>query len=357
MSGEAAKKRKKGATVTRTKPRNESVTLRSNERPGARPSEVPKRGASLQKITFKAHFDSYREHHAAVLTESLQRLGRSPVATFMTIAVMAIALALPAGLYVLLKNVQNISRNWDGNSQISLFLKFDVGQEQGQKLSDKLLKDNRIDRTQFISQEQALEEFIALSGFGGVLSELDENPLPAVIVVYPTANSMESAESLRESLQKLDGVELAQLDAEWVQRLHSMIVLGERLVLALAIGLALAVLLVMINTIRLAIESRKNEIIIVKLVGGTDGFVRRPFLYTGVWYGFGGGVLAVILVQTALLWLENPVSDLSLLYGSNFTSLGLGGVGIAAVVLFSTMIGLLGAWLAVAKHLNEIEPE
>lgn len=360
MIGEAAKKNKKGATWTSrpNSPRiNSAQTKARKETEVPRTNISPRRGASSQNVTVRERFDSYVDHHGAVLAESFQRLLRTPVATFMTVAVIAIALALPAGLYVLLKNVQVLSHDWDGNSQISLFLESKVFEEQGQAFSETLLKDDRIARTQFISREQALQEFIALSGFGGVLSELDENPLPAVIVVYPTSNSVVDAESLRLSLQESDSVELAQLDAEWVQRLHGMIALAERLVMSLAFGLAVAVLLVMTNTIRLAIESRKDEIIIVKLVGGTDSFVRRPFLYTGVWYGLGGGILAVILVQVVLMWLESPASELSSLYNSDFTSLGLGALGVVFVVFFSTMIGLLGAWMAVARHLSAIEPE
>ena len=353
MIGEPAKNKKKGATWTsRSDAQRKPGPIRVSSH-----SDAPKRGASTHKVTFRERFDSYLENNGAVFSQSFQRLRETPVATFMTIAVIAIALGLPAGLYVLLKNVRALSSDWDGSSQISLFLESDIDEVQGKKWSLQLAKDKRIERTQFISRDQALKEFIASSGLGEILNELDENPLPAVIVVYPVDDSVEEADSLRQSLQNNNAVELAQLDAEWVQRLHSITALGERLVLALSLGLSLAVLLVMTNTIRLSIESRKDEIIIVKLVGGTDSFVRRPFLYAGVWYGLGGGILAVILVQSVLLWLKNPVSDLSSLYGNNFTFLGLNTLNTVFVVFFSALIGWLGSWLAVAQHLNAIEPE
>ncbi|MBV1881054.1 MAG: permease-like cell division protein FtsX [Pseudomonadales bacterium] len=351
MIGDPSKKNKQGATWTSRVDPQLKVGAKQESA-----STVP-RGASRQKVTLREQFDLYLERNSAQLLDSLRRLKDTPVATSMTIAVIAIALALPAGLYVMLKNVQSLSDGWSGNSQISLFLESTVSKAEGQKLSATLGKDERIDRVEFISREQALEEFVALSGFSGILSELDENPLPAVIVVFPTASLVTEVELLRVSLQNNNSVELAQLDAEWVQRLHSIVALAERLVLALALGLSLAVLLVMTNTIRLAIESRKDEIIIVKLVGGTDSFVRRPFLYAGAWYGVGGGVLAIIVVQSVLFWLRDPVSDLSSLYGDSFVFLGLDAFSVVFIIFFSAMIGLLGAWLAVGQHLSQVEPE
>ncbi|MEZ5507300.1 MAG: FtsX-like permease family protein [Gammaproteobacteria bacterium] len=183
-----------------------------------------------------------------------------------------------------------------------------------------------------------------------------ENPLPAVIVVYPAEARLERAEKLRDDLAKLGQVDIAQLDAQWVQRLYALLELGGRLVVALAIGLALAVLLVIVNTIRLGIENRRDEIIIVKLVGGTDAYVRRPFLYTGLWYGLGGSVIALLLIQILLLWLDGPVQVVADLYRSRFELEGLG-FGAACLMLFGSILtGLLGAALAVRQHLRVIEP-
>ncbi|MAR92691.1 MAG: cell division protein FtsX [Pseudomonadales bacterium] len=314
------------------------------------------RGATAARTTFRQRFDSWREHHKEVALESLRRLLATPLPTAMTILVIAIALSLPAGLYVMLKNAESISEDWDGSAQISLFLNFNTQEQQGRKLAAELARRDDVKRTEYISREQALAEFEAQSGFGDLLEELGENPLPAVVVVYPAVTDLTAAESLRTDLDQLGEVDLAQLDAQWVQRLYAILDLGRRLVVALSMGLALAVLLVIINTIRLAIESRRDEIVIVKLVGGTDAFVRRPFMYTGLWFGLGGCLVALLLIQTVLWWLDEPVQTLSALYRSQFELSGLGLRVSFLMLLGSVVIGLVGARLAVSQHIRAIEP-
>ncbi len=261
-------------------------TQKSTVQTPSKNQQVP-RGASVQRTRFSHRFASYRNHHKTTAFASLQRLLETPLPTFMTVAVLAIAIALPAGLYVVLKNAQLLSRGWDGSAQISLYLNDTVSLQKGQTLVDALERRVDIKRTQYLSREDALNEFKELSGFGDMLRELDYNPLPAVIVVFPKAQAPDKAKALRDELAKQPMVESAQLDAEWVQRLYAMLALAQRLVLALGVGLGLAVLLIIINTVRLNIENRRDEIVIIKMVGATDAFVRRPFLYTGLWYGLG----------------------------------------------------------------------
>ncbi len=315
-----------------------------------------RRGASSQAVTLKEKTDSYLQNHRHVAKDSLQRLWFHPIASLMTFAVIAIALALPSGFYLLLTNAQNVTKNWQGRAQISLFLVDATEEKQGLALSETLLKNKQIEKTEFISRQQALEEFENVSGLSDVMSDLTDNPLPAVIIVYPTSSEPAFVESLRGELAALPEVELAQLDSQWVKRLHSILNLGQRIVWALGIGLVLAVVLVVVNTIGLAIESRKDEIIITKLVGATDGFVRRPFLYTGLWYGSGGGLLALLMVESVLVWLNSPVNDLAQLYNTRFNLAGLGLINSAGLLLLSSSVGLLGAWIAVGRHLREIEP-
>lgn len=319
--------------------------------------QPPKRGASVARTQLSHRFESYKNHHKEVARSSLKRLLGTPLPTLMTVLVIAIALALPVGLYVMLKNAQALSRDWDGNAQISLYLKLDTSESTGKSLANRLRQHKAIAKTQYISKAQALEEFKALSGFGDVLTELDENPLPAVIVVYPHARDLAKAELLQQELDKISEVDSAQLDAQWVRRLHAMLDLAERVVWALGIGLSLAVLLVIINTIRLAIESRRDEIVIVKLVGATDGFVQRPFLYTGFWYGLGGGIVALIIIQSVLFWVDSPVARIADLYSSAFNLRGLGFGPTVALLLGSGALGWMGAWWAVRQHLREIEPK
>ena len=326
------------------------------ESPQPKPGEPKSRGATAAGTTFMQRFQSYREHHRDVALESLGRLAKSPLPTLMTLLVIAIAISLPAGLFVMLKNAEAMSDGWDGNAQISLFLHNEVNPEQGRALASKLANRDDVARTEYISRQQALEEFQQQSGFGDLLQELGENPLPAVVVVYPSLGQLSSAEVLRDELAKSGDVELAQLDAEWVKRLHAMLDLGRRLALSLSTVLALAVLLVIVNTIRLAIESRRDEIVIVEMVGGTDSFVRRPFLYTGVWYGLGGCLLALVMLQGVLWWLHGPVASLSSLYSSEFRLSGLGWKAILTILGGSVLVGLIGSYLAVSQHIRSIEP-
>lgn len=306
----------------------------------------------------RGRVNAYFTHHLWVLVSSLGTLWRTPFATFMTAAVIGIALALPAGLHVLLQNVQRLSTGWEGTAQMSLFIKQGVSEASIQSLADKLRGWKGVADVRYISREQALAEFRELSGFGGALDSLEENPLPAVLVVRPTTRAAEPAqmEILLAKVRELDPVDLAQLDMEWVRRLSGIIELGKRAVLLLAGLLALAILLVVGNTIRLTILNRRDEIVVTKLIGATNAFIRRPFLYTGFWYGLMGGLLAWILVGVLLGLLSDPVSHLSFLYNSQFSLGGLDLETTANLLGSGVLLGLLGSWLAVGRHLQAIEP-
>ncbi len=315
-------------------------------------------GARQVSIGLLDRIKSYFANHREVAFTSFRRMLKAPLVNLMTWSVIAIAIALPVGLFVFLQNIQQLSSGWDNAVQISVYLKTDVSQARGQALAGQLEQKPEIERIHYISSEQALVEFQQLSGFGEALSYLDENPLPAVIVVYPRTDdsTLLTTSTLLSTLQELPEVEQAQMDLEWVQRLYGIMQLAQRSVLALGLLLSLAVLLVIGNTIRLAIEARREEIVVVKLVGGTDAFVRRPFLYTGIWYGLGGGLGAWLIINSILLWLSDPVSSLVGAYSSQFSLSGLGLFETLMLMLSSAMLGLFGAWLAVGRHLSKIEP-
>jgi cell division transport system permease protein len=241
---------------------------------------------------------------------------------------------------------------------MSLFLKQDVSEEKIQALANKLRGWKGVADVRYISRKQALDEFRKSSGFGDALDTLDENPLPPVLLVRPTSEAAKPAqmELLLARVKSLEPVDLAQLDMDWVRRLNGIIELGKRGVLLLASLLALAILLVVGNTIRLTILNRRDEIIVTKLIGATNAFIRRPFLYTGFWYGLMGAILAWLLVGILLWLLSDPVNHLSFLYNSQFS---LGGLDLetTAILLGSgILLGLLGSWLAVGRHLQAIEP-
>lgn len=316
------------------------------------------KGASQSRTSTGDKMNSYIAHHQLVAADSFKRLLRTLVPSLMTWLVIGIALTLPTGLFVGLANLEEVSRGWNGAAQISLFVNKVVSEEDSRRLAKKLKLHDAIADVEYISRTQALEEFQALSGYGDVLTHLDNNPLPAVIVVRPIESqiSTTATETLYKELQALPQIEQAVIDLEWVQRLYSMMELGRRLTFALALLLSLGVLLVIGNTIRLAIESRRDEIVIVKLVGATNAFVRRPFLYTGLWYGLGGGIICWLTISVSLYWLSGPIANLANLYQSQFQLQGLGIGQTLLLWLCSAGLGLLGAWLAVGRHLGAIEP-
>lgn len=315
-------------------------------------------GAQQSKITASSQFSAYIEHHKLVAKDSLARLLSSPGASSMTWLVLAIALALPMTLYVALENAKQLSRSWDQSSQISVYLKPTIIDRFAQDTLAQIQAFPSVASAQYISPKQALEEFSASTGLSDVIAGLNENPLPGVISVIPRLDSQNPhvVEDLETRLSLLPHVSSVQLDLLWVKRLYQFMALGQRLVWALAALLGLAVLLIIGNTIRLSIESRRDEIRVVKLVGGTDAFVRRPFLYTGLWFGLGGGLIAWLLLSVGLLWLSGPVESLITLYGSDFVLKGLGFVDSLLLVLDGVLLGWLGAWLAVSRHLSRIEP-
>ncbi|MGK8708672.1 permease-like cell division protein FtsX [Metapseudomonas otitidis] len=320
----------------------------------ARPEEPQKDGDDGPD--FRTLLAAWLESHRASLMDSLRRLGRQPIGSFFTSLVMAIALSLPMGLSLLLNNVERLGGSWQRAAQISLFLQMDASESDGRKLRDEIAGMPDVAEAEWISREQALEEFQQQTGLGQALKELPENPLPGVILVTPKEVDKTTLEALRLRLAELPRVEQAQLDLVWVERLSAILKLGERFIFGLTVLLVLALLLVIGNTIRLHIENRRIEIEVIKLVGGTDSYVRRPFLYMGALYGVGAGLLAWLVLAYGLDWLNDAVVRLAGLYGSDFALAGVPlGDGLS-LLLGAILLGYIGAWLAVARHLSELAP-
>lgn len=315
-------------------------------------------GAQLSKTRFSVQLTAWLKDHQRVAKDSLQKLFNKPLNSIITIAVIAIALALPVGFYVTLANVQTVAKQWEFTTQISLYLDKRASSQAVERLQSHLSTWPEIERLNVISPEQGLLEFRAMSGFSDVLKHLDHNPLPVVIEVLPTEaySDSENAYQLLGKLQAEPLVDMAQLDMEWLQRLALMLKIGQRLALGMVLLLSLGVLLIIGNTIRLEIENRRNEIIVVKLVGGTDAFVRRPFLYTGLWYGLAGGILASLIIALGLWMLNAPVASLAGLYHSDYRLLGLSISDTLSLWIMAGLLGYFGAWLSVGQHLDELEP-
>ena len=304
-------------------------------------------------------FRSYFIRHIQVFFYSLGQLSRVPVSTLMTCMVIGIALALPTGLHTLLKNAQQLSGDWESTAQISVFLKKKIEPSQAQRLKSDILRWPDVISVKYISRKQALKEFQALSGFGDALKALNSNPLPSVLIVKPklSKTNQDATQKLLNQLRNLKQTDKAQLDMQWVRRLYAIMNIVERGVLILGLLLALAVLLVVGNTIRLAIQNRRKEIVVMKLIGGTDAFIRRPFLYTGFWYGLFGGIIAWLLVSFTLLSISSPIEKLTTLYQNQFELHNMSFLTTLALLGISILLGLIGSWFAVGRHLRDIEPQ
>lgn len=299
------------------------------------------------------------EHHLRSSIATLGRLLHAPLPTVLTVAVIGIALALPAGLYVLTENLRNLVGGWDQAAAISVFLREDVSDREAGAVAELVGQWPELARVQLIGAQEALDEFRHQAGFGEALAQIKENPLPAVLALFPRPDytAPEQIEGLQQRLGQLPEADFVRVDTEWLMRFQAILDLAQAAVGLLAGLLGLGVLLIVGNTIRLEIQNRRGEIEIMELVGATAAFIRRPFLYAGAWYGLLGGLSAWILVTAAAIALQGPVSRLASLYRSDFPLAGLGPLPLLVLIAGSMLLGLVGSWIAVNRHLRGVEPD
>lgn len=295
----------------------------------------------------------YTGHKRSFLS-SLSELLRKPLASLMTLMVIGIALALPSGLYIVLQNLQNISQDWDKQGSISLYLKKGTPDFEISALLKSIKNNNAVESAQYISPEKGLSQFQKVAKFGDILSELKQNPLPGVIVVTPKENYQSPARlnKLLATLKNSDFIDTSQIDMAWIKRLYFIITISKRITYSLALLFGLGVLLIIGNTIRLTIEHHHEEMMVMKLVGATDAFIRRPLLYRGLLYGLLGGLLAWILVGLTLWWLASPAQALASSYNQSLLFEGLSIASGALILAISTLLGVIGAWLAAHRQLR-----
>jgi cell division transport system permease protein len=299
--------------------------------------------------------NNYLLRHVQTFFGALGQMARTPLTTLLTLAVLGITLALPAGLYVAVSSVERLGASLERGGQISLFLKRDTSDAAALKLAQQIRAMSPVAAVDYLSRADALAEFKSLSGFGPALTALGSNPLPSVLIVRPATDATPAAaEALREQLARLPAVELAELDLAWLRRLDAILAFGERAAWVLSVLLALAVLLIVGNTTRLAVLNRQAEIEVIQLVGGTPAFIRRPFLYTGGLQGLLGGLLAWLMVEVSLWIVAGPAQQLAGLYGSLFALTGLDLESGLALAGAGAILGWLGARLAVGWQLRRI---
>jgi len=299
------------------------------------------------------------ERHAQTLLGSLGRLWQQPFATLLTILVIGIALALPACLNVLVQNVRAASGGWSNALDISVYMKPATSLEDARRAAERIRARRDVEAVTLIPADDALAEFRKSSGFGEALEALKDNPLPHALVVRPAAEFQAPAQvqALSAELRQIAGVDIVQLDTGWVSRFNAILDVVRRVILLAAGLFALGILVIVGNTIRLDIENRRAEIEVTKLVGGSDAFVRRPFLYNGLWYGLGGGLVAGLIVAVVVAVLADPVQRIAGLYGSGFRLQGLGLEGWGTLLLGGALLGWLGSFIATSRELHGIEPK
>ncbi|MCP4489442.1 MAG: ABC transporter permease [Gammaproteobacteria bacterium] len=300
---------------------------------------------------------AYLMHHLQTLIFSLGKIYQSPTTTIMTVAVIGITLSLPGGFYLFLKNIDAMSGDFRSTTQITLYLDLKIEESSARKLQKAIDLMQQVQRTDFISRHDALETFRQSSGFGKSIDTLSNNPLPHSIIVEPDNNiDTFTVKNLLNNLQALPEVEIAKLDTEWLERLYTILEIAKRSVAIITLLFGCAVLLIIGNTIRLDIQNRYQEIIVTKLIGATNAFIRRPFLYGGFWYGLLGGLTSWVIVEIGYLAISGPLGRLNLLYQSNLIFVTFSLHDFIILLSSSTLLGLAGSWIAVARHLNKIEP-
>jgi cell division transport system permease protein len=296
--------------------------------------------------------------HLQALFGSLGRLARAPFATFLTLLVIALALSLPAALKLFVTNAQAATGNFASAVDLSVYLKPDVPLAKAQQLTQAAQQRPDVAAVTLIPADKGLEDFRTYSGFGDALAALKENPLPHVLHVRPRAQASSAAalEALRNYFTAWPEVDLVQVDSEWVMRFNAILEVLRRVLLITVVLFGIGVLAVIGNTIRLEIQGRRTEIEVTKLVGGSNAFVRRPFLYTGMLYGLGGALLAWGILALIVLLLRDSVATLARLYGSRYVLEGLSLSDVGTLLGAGLVLGWFGAWISAARHLQRIEP-
>ncbi|KAA6185607.1 FtsX-like permease family protein [Thiohalocapsa marina] len=370
---------------------------KASQKSGRQPGHNPARGRPQSRVGTRREPPwlgrlpgRWLGNHLQAGADTLRRLLRAPLSTGLTVAAIAIALALPAALRVVLTNLEQISANWDQDAAMTLFLRPGVDEQRGAELATQLQARADLDTAILISRQQALAEFRAYSDFGAALDHLTDNPLPVSLLLYPAApylvpgqalgqESEQAAntappatrdlssdqppvhapvdlERLASELEALPEADFVRVDALWLQRFAAILALLRNAALLLAAVLGLAVLLVVGNTIRLEIEHRRAEVEIMSLVGATPALIRRPFLYIGAWYGLLGGLGAWLLIAASVLLLHAPVERLTGLYDTRFDLHGLGLAESLILLAAATGLGIVGGWIAVGRHVRQLEP-
>ena len=300
-------------------------------------------------------FKSLFLQHKYAFQQGWRQLTQRSLGTFLTIAVLSITLVLPTGLLLILMNVETFTGNLNTSSVVSVYISPKASTMQIEQIDQAVHALDNVEKVTMITPEQGLKNFTEQTGLSNALKDLDNNPLPTLLMVTPMNQSVPALNILVSKLQAMPNVDDVKLDIQWIQRLNTMITLLQRFTYGLSVLLGLAVLLIVSNTIRSAIQSYQQEIEVIKLVGGSDRFIRRPFLYSGLLYGVSSGIFAAVSLDFFSLWLQGPVNQLAGFYNVEIHLEGLSMEQTAWLLLASTLLGFIGSWLAVGRELAKFK--
>ncbi|MBP2168698.1 cell division transport system permease protein [Erwinia toletana] len=322
-----------------------------NKRAPAPKSKQPSKSRALK--------GGWQEQWRYALHGSLSDMWRQPLATLLTVMVIAISLTLPSVCYMVWKNVSQAADQWYPAPQLTVYLSKTLDDTAAENVVALLKKEDGVDKVNYLSREEAMGEFRNWSGFGGSLDMLEQNPLPAVAVITPKLNfqSSNTMQSLRDRVAKVDGVDEVRMDDSWFARLAALTGLVGQVAAMIGVLMIVAVFLVIGNSVRLSIFARRDTINVQKLIGATDGFILRPFLYGGALLGFSGALLSLVLSEVLVLRLESVVTQVASVFGTTFTLSGLSWDESLLLLLIAAMIGWIAAWLATVQHLRRFTPQ
>ncbi len=309
-----------------------------------------------QKTKSSHRFGMWRWQHLTECKRSFKYLWRTPLATLITLGVFAVVLCMPVGLYWASNNLNTIGQQWEQSGEITLFLQDGLPQEQAIGLVNQLHIQDNIAKVTYLSPDEALQQFKTMSDIGDSLAVLEYNPLPAVLTILPADVTVAALEQLQKDLDQMPEVATASIDVIWVLRMQAILNLLQKTVIVLGALLGLGLLLVVSNTIRGQLLQREQEIAVSKMVGASNGFVRRPFLYTGFWIGLLGSCFGLLILTLAGLFLRQPLNDLLLAYGSLWQPVSISLEIKAMIIVGSCVVAMMGAWIAVTRYLYQLRP-
>ncbi len=331
----------------------------TRQKMGGDSNRQPPKRAKGQPTKAKSRKGGVNEQFRYAWNGALQDLKSKPFATFLTIMVIAISLTLPSVCYMVYKNVNQAATQYYPSPQITVYLDKALDDDAAQQVVGQLQAEQGVEKVNYLSREEALGEFRNWSGFGGALDMLEENPLPAVAVIVPKLDfqGTESLNTLRDRVARVQGVDEVRMDDSWFARLAALTGLVGRVAAMIGVLMVAAVFLVIGNSVRLSIFARRDTINVQKLIGATDGFILRPFLYGGALLGFSGAFLSLILSEILVMRLSSAVTDVARVFGTSFDLNGLSFDECLLLLLVCSMIGWLAAWLATVQHLRHFTPD